>query len=236
MSNLKYWLALAIFIAVTIWSGIGSYEPVLWVLEAGVCLVGVVILIATFKRFRFTDITYFFILIECIVLLVGAHYSYARVPLFDWISEAFDWQRNNYDKIGHFCQGFVPAFISRELLIRLNVVNGRRWLTFTVICISLAISAFYELFEWWAAIAIKQSAEDFLGMQGYERDTQSDMLLAMIGAITMLVFFSRIQDRQIKKMLFTSKKIAQNSLYIRINFLFLQRISKEVQTPKKMVW
>lgn len=197
MKNMKYWLALLIFAAVAIWSGIDSYEPTLWLLEAGLCLVGVLVLVATFKRFKFTDITYFFILVECIVLLVGAHYSYARVPLFDWISEIFDWQRNNYDKVGHFCQGFVPAFISREILVRLKVINGRGWLNFVVVCISLAISAFYELIEWWGALLVERSAEDFLGMQGYVWDTQSDMLCAMIGAICMLIFFSKVQDKQI---------------------------------------
>lgn len=197
MKNTKYWLALLIFAIVAIWSGIDSYEPTLWLLEAGLCLVGVLVLVATFKRFKFTDITYFFILVECIVLLVGAHYSYARVPLFDWISETFDWQRNNYDKVGHFCQGFVPAFISREILVRLKVINGRGWLNFVVVCISLAISAFYELIEWWGALLVERSAEDFLGMQGYVWDTQSDMLCAMIGAICMLSFFSKVQDKQI---------------------------------------
>lgn len=200
MKNLKYWIALAIFAIATIWSGINAYEPVLWLLEAGLCLIGVVVLIATFKRFTFTDVTYFFILVECIVLLVGAHYSYARVPIFDWLRDVFEWERNNYDKLGHFCQGFVPAFISREILIRLNVINGKGWLAFIVVCISLAISGFYELIEWWGAILVERSAEDFLGMQGYVWDTQSDMLCAMIGAICMLVFFSKIQDRQIAKL------------------------------------
>lgn len=200
MENLKYWIGLTIFIVVTIWSGIGAYETTLWFLEAGICLVGVIILIATFKKFKFTNITYFFILVELIVLLVGAHYSYARVPLFDWIKEIFEHTRNNYDKVGHFCQGFVPAFISRELIIRLDVVKKRKWIPFFVVCISLAISAFYELIEWWAALVFKGSAEDFLGMQGYVWDTQSDMFMAMIGAICMLLFFSKWQDKQINKL------------------------------------
>lgn len=207
MKYLKYWIGLSIFFIVTIWSGINAYEQTLWFLEAGICLVGAAILITTFKRFRFTDITYFFILVECIVLLVGAHYSYARVPMFDWLGEVFEWKRNNYDKVGHFCQGFVPAFIARELLIGLNVVNGKKWLAFLVVCISLSISAFYELFEWWAALGFKQSAEDFLGTQGFVWDTQSDMLYATIGAICMLIFFSSIQDKQINKMILINKKL-----------------------------
>ncbi|MFR9165881.1 MAG: DUF2238 domain-containing protein [Dysgonomonas sp.] len=195
-----YWVYIVVVAIVAIWSGYNAYEMELWFLEAGLCLVGFGFLAATFKRFKFTDVTYFFIFVEFIILLVGAHYSYARVPLFDWIKDAFDMSRNNYDKVGHFAQGFVPAFIARELLIRLDVVRKRSWLPFLVVCICLAISAFYELFEWWGALVFTQSAEDFLGTQGYEWDTQSDMFCAMIGAVCMLVFFSRIQDRQINKM------------------------------------
>lgn len=195
-----YWVYLAIVLLVGIWSGYKPYELELWFLEAGLCLAGLVALAATYKRFRFTHITYFFITVEFVILLVGAHYSYARVPLFDWIREAFDLSRNNYDKVGHFAQGFVPAFIARELLIRLNVFNKRSWMPFVVVCICLAISAFYELIEWWGALVFTASAEDFLGTQGYEWDTQSDMFCAMIGAICMLVFFSKFQDKQIAKM------------------------------------
>lgn len=200
MENLKYWVGLTVFIVLAIWSGLGAYETTLWFLEAGICLVGVIILIATFKRFKFTDITYFFILVELVVLLIGAHYSYSRVPLFDWIKETFEQTRNNYDKLGHFCQGFVPAFISRELIIRLDVVKKRKWIPLFVICISMAISLFYELIEWWTALVFKGSADDFLGTQGYEWDTQSDMFMAMIGAICMIIFFSKWQDKQINKL------------------------------------
>ncbi|MDU1890493.1 MAG: DUF2238 domain-containing protein [Dysgonomonas sp.] len=196
----KHWVFLIIFLIVGIWSGINPYETGLWFLEAGMCLVGVAILVMTFKRFKFTNMTYVFILIHLIILFVGAHYSYAKVPLFDWIKEVFDQSRNNYDKVGHFAQGFIPAMIARELLIRLKVLNKRSWLPFLVVSICLAISAFYELIEWWVAVLSNDGAEDFLGMQGYEWDTQSDMFCAMIGAICMLVFFSRLQDKQIKKL------------------------------------
>lgn len=196
---MKYWAFLIIFLAVAIWSGIGAYEVGLWFLEAGMCIVGVAILIFTFKRFRFTDMTYIFILLHLIILLVGAHYSYARVPLFDWIGEVFDHSRNNYDKVGHFAQGFIPAMVARELLIRLDVVRKKGWIPFFIICICLAISAFYELIEWWVAVLSNDGAEDFLGMQGYEWDTQSDMLMAMLGAICMLLFFSKLQNKQIQK-------------------------------------
>lgn len=195
-----YWVYLLIFLAVGIWSGIDAFDPVLWLLEAGMCVVGVGILIFTYKRFPLTDITYFFILLHTIVLFVGAHYSYAEVPAFNWLRDELGMQRNNFDKIGHFMQGFVPAFIAREILIRLQVFNKKNWMPFVVTCICLAISAFYELIEWWVAILSADGAEDFLGTQGFEWDTQSDMFLAMIGAISMLVLFSKIQNRQIQKL------------------------------------
>lgn len=195
----KHWIFLFIFFAVAIWSGIGAYETGLWFLEAGICVVGVAVLALTFKRFKFTDMTYFFILTHLIILFVGAHYSYARVPLFDWIREAFDQSRNNYDKVGHFAQGFIPAMIARELIIRLDVVKKKGWIPFFVVCICLAISAFYEFIEWWVAVLSGDGAEDFLGMQGYEWDTQSDMFFAMIGAICMLIFFSKLQNKQINQ-------------------------------------
>ncbi|MFV0417548.1 MAG: DUF2238 domain-containing protein [Dysgonomonas sp.] len=199
MVEKKHWTYLLIFLGVAIWSGIGAYEMGLWFLEAGICIVGVAVLMVTYKRFKLTNMTYIFILIHLIILLVGAHYSYARVPLFDWIREVFDQSRNNYDKVGHFAQGFIPAMIARELLIRLDVVRKVSWVPFFVVCICLAISAFYELIEWWVAVLSGDGAEDFLGMQGYVWDTQSDMFCAMIGAICMLIFFSKLQDKQIRK-------------------------------------
>jgi len=194
------YLYLVIFVLAGLWSAIGAYGTTLWILESLPCSIGILLLIFTYNRFKFTNITYFFILIHFIVLFIGAHYTYARVPLFDWFSETFDWGRNNYDKVGHFFQGFIPAFIVREILIRLDVVKKRSWIPFLVASICLAISALYELFEWLVAVIIKQSAEDFLGMQGYEWDTQSDMLCAVIGAIVMLLLFSKIHDKQIKKL------------------------------------
>lgn len=189
---------LVIFILVALWSAIDAYGGTLWILESLPCILGFAALAITYKRFKFTDITYTFILIHFVILFIGAHYTYARVPVFDWLSEIFGWSRNNYDKVGHFAQGFIPAMIVREVLIRLDVVRKRSWIPFLVVSICLAISALYELFEWLAAVLIKQSADDFLGMQGYEWDTQSDMLCATIGAITMLVLLSKAQDKQIE--------------------------------------
>lgn len=200
MEDKKLYGFLAIFVAVALWSGYNAYDPVLWWLEAGICVAGLAVLAITYKKFRLTNLTYFFILIHFVILFVGAHYSYARVPLFDWIQEWTATSRNNYDKVGHFAQGFVPALVIREVLLRLEVVRKTGWIPFFVVCICLAISAFYELIEWWIAILFETSAEDFLGMQGYEWDTQSDMLMAMIGAISMLLFLSKAQNKQLRKL------------------------------------
>jgi len=191
---------ISLFIIVLIWSGIKPYDSTLWFLETIPVLGGVAVLTFTYRKFKFTDLTYFFIFIHCCILFIGAHYSYAREPLFEWIKESFDLNRNNYDKVGHFAQGFIPALISRELLIRLKIISKRSWIPFITVCICLSISAVYELFEWFVAVMIKQSAEDFLGMQGYEWDTQSDMLCALIGASCAVFFLSKIQDKQIKKL------------------------------------
>ncbi|MCL4169005.1 UNVERIFIED_CONTAM: hypothetical protein GTU68_018933 [Idotea baltica] len=130
--------------------------------------------------------------------MVGGHYTYAEVPLFDWISDALDMGRNNYDKLGHFMQGFVPALLAREILIRKSVVNGVAWLNIFVISVSLAFSAFYELIEWWVALATGGDAEAFLGTQGYVWDTQSDMMFALVGAITCLLLLSKRHSYQIQ--------------------------------------
>tara|TARA_E500000075_G_C6683653_1_gene171889 strand:- start:87 stop:488 length:402 start_codon:yes stop_codon:yes gene_type:complete len=132
--------------------------------------------------------------------MIGAKYTYAEVPLFDWISEIFGWERNNYDKVGHFMQGFVPALIAREILLRKQVVITNGWRNFIVLSICLAFSAFYELIEWWAALLIGEDADAFLGTQGYVWDTQSDMGLALLGAIGCLLFMKNAHDRQIKRL------------------------------------
>jgi len=188
-----------LFMIVLIWSGINPYDQTLWFLETVPVIGGILALIITYKKFKFTTLTYSFIFIHCCILFIGAHYSYAREPLFEWIKNTFELDRNNYDKVGHFAQGFIPALISRELLIRLNIIAKKSWIPFIIICICLSISALYELFEWLVAVLIKQSADDFLGMQGYEWDTQSDMLCALIGATCAILLLSKVQDIQIKK-------------------------------------
>ncbi|NDW19619.1 DUF2238 domain-containing protein [Dysgonomonas sp. 216] len=197
--NRTLYILIILLAIVALWSGINHFDYFTWVLEALPVILGIAVLAFTFKRFRFTDLTYIFIFVHCCILLVGAKYTYAEVPLFNWIQEHFGHDRNNYDKIGHFAQGFIPAMIARELIIRLNVLNKKLWLPFIVASICLSISAVYELFEWFVADFTGQSAEAFLGTQGYEWDAQSDMLCATIGAICMLLFLSKAQDKAILK-------------------------------------
>lgn len=195
----KTLLVLVVLLSVVlIWSVVGHFDYFTWLLEALPALLGVLILALTFKKFRFTGMTYLFIFIHCCILLVGAKYTYAEVPLFNHIRDYFEHTRNNYDKIGHFAQGFIPAMIARELIVRLKVLNKKSWLPFFVLSVCLSISAAYELFEWLVADLSGQSAEAFLGTQGYEWDAQSDMLFAVIGAVCMLLFFSKLQDHAIK--------------------------------------
>lgn len=189
---------LIIFILCSVISFIGCYEPFTWFLECIPAFLGVVVLIATYKKFQFSNFTYFMIFLHCIILIVGGHYTYAKVPLFDWLKEVLHQSRNNYDKLGHFAQGFVPALIIREIFSRKHVVNGNKWLSFIIISISLAISAFYELIEWFVSINTGESGDAFLGTQGYIWDTQSDMLTALIGSITAIALFSGIQEKSIR--------------------------------------
>jgi putative membrane protein len=175
-------------------SGIHPKEYFTWLLEVSPAIVGLIVLILTFKTFQFTNFTYLFILIHCYILFLGGHYTYAEVPLFDWIKDTFNHSRNNYDKLGHFAQGFVPAIITRELFIRKNVVSNKNYFNFIIIAICLAISAAYEWIEWWVSIGTGEGGDAFLGTQGYVWDTQSDMLLATIGASCMLLFLSKKHD------------------------------------------
>jgi putative membrane protein len=171
-----------------------------WVLEVSPILIGFPILFFTYRKFRFTDLVYVLLIIHFIILAVGSIYTYAEVPLGFWMQDWFGFSRNNYDKIGHFAQGFIPALLARELLIRASPLRPGKWLFFIVLCVCLAISAFYEIFEWWAAVILGASAEEFLGTQGYEWDAQSDMLLALIGAACALLLLSRCQDRAIARL------------------------------------
>ncbi|WP_456380235.1 DUF2238 domain-containing protein [Thiolapillus sp.] len=190
-------LWLGIYTLVLLWSAIAPKDRFIWFLEVSPALIGLVVLAATYRPFPLTRLTYWLILVHCVILMVGGHYTYAEVPLFDWIRDTFGQSRNNYDKIGHLAQGFIPAAIARELLLRLEVIRGKAWLNFLVICFVLALSAFYEMIEWWVAVASGDEAVEFLATQGYVWDTQSDMFMALIGGIAALVFIARWQDRQL---------------------------------------
>ncbi len=186
-----------VFLAVFIWSAINPKDQLTWFLEVLPAILGALILAATYNTFRLTSLVYLLILIHCIILMIGGHYTYAEVPLFNELKPILGFERNNYDKVGHFVQGFVPALIARELLIRKQVINGNAWRNFLIVCFCLAVSAFYELIEWWVALASGESAVAFLGTQGYIWDTQSDMGLALLGAIIALATLSGRHDRQL---------------------------------------
>ncbi len=190
---------LTIYFAVLLWSADNPHDTFTWFLEVLPALIGFVILSISYKSFPLTPLLYTLILIHMIILMVGGHYTYAEVPLFDWIKETFDQSRNNYDKVGHFAQGFIPAILAREILIRKHIIEGSKaCLNYIVLSIVLAFSAFYELLEWWVALAIGEDAEAFLGTQGYIWDTQSDMMYALFGGIVALLLLSKYHDKQLK--------------------------------------
>lgn len=190
-----------ILILILIISGIHPFDRGTWVMEVLPVLIIVPLLIYTYKTFPLTNLLYSLIFLHAIVLIVGGAYTYARVPLGFEIAQLFSLDRNPYDKIGHFMQGFVPAIAAREILIRHQILAKGKMLSFIVICIVLAISATYELIEWAAALALGQGAQEFLGTQGYEWDTQSDIFFALIGVITALLLLFKWHDRQIAKLM-----------------------------------
>ena len=199
----KLMLCCAAFILmlILIISGIHPFDRGTWLMEVVPVLVVLPILFATYSKFPLTNLLYSLIFLHAIVLIIGGAYTYARVPLGFEIAQWFSLDRNPYDKIGHFMQGFVPAIAAREILIRHQILAKGKMLSFIVICIVLAISATYELIEWAAALALGQGAQEFLGTQGYEWDTQSDMFFALIGVITALLLLSKWHDRQIAKLM-----------------------------------
>ena len=162
-------------------------------------MIGFIVLAVTYNTFKLTPLVYILILVHCVLLMIGGHYTYAEVPLFDYLDELFGSSRNNYDKVAHFAQGFVPALIAREIVLRKSIINGGGWQFFFVVSFCLAFSALYELIEWWVALVTGENAEAFLGTQGYIWDTQSDMGLALLGAIIGLLTLSRLHDRQLAR-------------------------------------
>lgn len=195
--NYKGLLWIGVFLAVLAWSAIEPADRLTWWMEVMPALIGLVILAVTRKRFPLTRLVYFLILVHAVILMVGGHYTYAEVPLGEWLSDLTGSGRNNYDKLGHLAQGFVPVLIAREIMLRQKVVSKRGWLIFLLLCFVLALSAFYELIEWWAALLSAEAADAFLGTQGYVWDTQSDMMWALCGAVLALLTLSGLHDRQL---------------------------------------
>ncbi len=191
---------LAATIVALVASGWQPYERATWLLEVMPVLIAVPLLIATRRSYPLTTLLYVLIFLHALVLVLGGAYTYARVPAGFWVQEAFALSRNPYDKLGHFMQGFVPAMVAREILLRGRFVQGRRMLAFLCVCVALAISAAYELIEWWAALALGAGADEFLGTQGDPWDTQSDMFLALIGATTAVVLLARRHDRALQQL------------------------------------
>ncbi len=193
---------LTIFGVVFVWSAIKPHDFFTWLLEVMPVIIALPILFFTYQKFPLTRLLYILILIHAIILMIGGHYTYALVPIddlpvFSWLKETFDLDRNYYDRIGHFAQGFVPAIIAREILIRNSVVEAGAWLFFVVCCICLSISVCYELIEWWVAVAAGAASEDFLGAQGDVWDAQWDMLMALIGAISAQILLKNMHDKQL---------------------------------------
>lgn len=187
-------------VLVFVWSLIGCFDFFTWVLEALPVIIGVAVLVSVYHRFRLSGLTCVLIWLYAIILLIGAHYTYGRMPLFDWIRDVFGLSRNHYDRFGHFAQGFVPAMIARELLLRKSTLQKGKWLFFIVVCICLAISAGYELLEWLVAAASgDEAAVAFLATQGDVWDTQKDMALCLAGAVISLLALSRLHDKALKK-------------------------------------
>jgi len=187
-------------LAALVVSGVKPYDRATWWLEVAPVLIALPILVATRQRYPLTGLLYGLVAVHALVLIYGGAYTYARVPLGFWLQDALGFERNPYDRIGHFMQGFVPAMIAREILVRGGFVNGRRMLAFVCVCIALAVSAFYELIEWWAALAFGQGAHEFLGTQGDPWDTQADMFFALVGASASLFLLSSLHDRQIERL------------------------------------
>lgn len=177
-------------------SAIGPYDWLTWWLEVSPVVFGAAILVLT-RGFRLSNLLYAFLLVHSVILVVGGHYTYAHVPVGFWFQELFDLSRNHYDRLGHFAQGFVPALLAREILIRRSPLMDSRWLPFLVVCVCLAFSAFYEMIEWWGSLALGQSAGEFLGTQGDVWDTQWDMFMALIGAVAALITLSKAHDKSV---------------------------------------
>jgi putative membrane protein len=191
---------LVVGVAALLVSGIAPHDRLTWLLEVAPILIAVPVLVATARRFPLTPLAYRLIFVHALILMLGGHYTYAEVPLGDWVADALGLARNPYDRLGHLAQGFVPAIVVREILIRRSPLRPGKWLAFLVVCVCLAISAAYELVEWWSALLGGENADAFLGTQGDQWDTQWDMFTALVGAIAALALLGRYHDRQIARL------------------------------------
>jgi len=198
--ELKLYIFLLLsLLAILIWSFIDCFDLLTWFMEAFPVIAGAAVLISIYHKFRFTTLSLVLIWLHAIVLLVGAHYTYARVPLFDWIRDFFELSRNHYDRLGHFAQGFVPAILAREILLRKSPLRKGGWLFFILICFCLALSAAYELLEWLAAVILEDASEAFLGTQGDVWDTQKDMAWCLVGSLVSLLTLRKLHDKAMEK-------------------------------------
>ena len=200
MSGRELRVLLGVGAAALLVSGIAPHDRLTWLLEVAPILVAVPILVATARRFPLTPLAYRLIFVHALILMLGGHYTYAEVPLGDWVADALGLARNPYDRLGHLAQGFVPAIVVREILIRRSPLRPGKWLVFLVVCVCLAISAAYELVEWWSALIGGENAAAFLGTQGDQWDTQWDMFMALVGAVAALALLGRYHDRQIARL------------------------------------
>lgn len=194
------WFLLSVVIGALIISGIHPHDYPTWALEVFPVWIGIPLILYTYSTFPLTRLLCFLLAIHAIILVIGGHYTYAEVPWFNWLRDTYHLSRNHYDRLGHFAQGFVPAILTREILIRKSPLKNSRWLPFVVVCICLAFSACYELFEWATAAVSGQAADAFLGIQGDTFDTQKDMFMALIGATTAILTLPRIHDKQLNNL------------------------------------
>lgn len=195
-----YAVLLTMLGAVSVWSAIHPHDRFTWYLEVFPVMLALPILLLTYKRFPFSRLAYGLMLVHAIILLIGGHYTYAEMPLFSWLRDVNGWDRNYYDRLGHVAQGFIPAIVAREILLRTSPLRPGKWLFFLVLCVALAISALYEMLEWWVAVASGSDAVAFLATQGDVWDTQWDMFLALLGALAALLLLSGWHDRSMRRL------------------------------------
>jgi putative membrane protein len=195
-----YAFLLTLLAATSVWSAIQPHDRFTWYLEVFPVMIALPLLLFTYKRFPFSRLAYGLMLVHAIILLIGGHYTYAEMPLFNWLRDANGWDRNYYDRLGHVAQGFIPAIVAREILLRTSPLKPGKWLLFIVLCVALAISALYEMLEWWVAVASGSDAVAFLATQGDVWDTQWDMFLALLGALAALLLLSSWHDRSMRRL------------------------------------